>query len=69
MDGKLCIGDASHRKYMPKYIKLTRNRNNITRGCKTCISAMILQSNLNKWRLSQLAKLDKLYINSESTRI
>ena len=30
---------------------------------------MLLQSNLNKWRLSQLAKIDKLYINSVSTRI
>ena len=26
--------------------------NNITCGCKTCISAMLLQSNLSKWRLS-----------------
>ena len=45
------------------------NRNNITRGCETCMSAMLLQSDLNKWRLSQLAKLDKLYINSASTRV
>ena len=30
---------------------------------------MLLQSDLNKGRLSQLAKLDKLYINSASTRI
>ena len=29
---------------------------------------MLLQSNLNKWRLLQLAKFDELYINSESTR-
>ena len=45
------------------------NRNNITRGYETCMSAMLLQSDLNKWRLSQLAKLDKLYINSASTRV
>ena len=45
------------------------NKNNITRGCETCISDMSLQSDLNKWKISQLAKLDKLYINSESTRI
>ena len=54
---------------MPKYIKPMSNRNNITSGCKTCISAMLLQSNLNNWRLSQLAKLDKLYINSASSRL
>ena len=30
---------------------------------------MLIQSNINKWRLLQLAKLDKLYINSASTRI
>ena len=30
---------------------------------------MLLQSYLNKRRLSQLAKLDKLYINYASTRI
>ena len=29
---------------------------------------MILQPDLNKWSLSKLAKLDKLYINSASTR-
>ena len=51
-------------KYMPKNIKPMNNRNNITCGGETCISAMLLQSDLNKCRLSQLAKLDKLYINS-----
>ena len=30
---------------------------------------MLLQSDLNKWRLSKLAKLDRLYINSASTRL
>ena len=30
---------------------------------------MLLQSDINKWRLSQLTKLDKLYINSASTRL
>ena len=30
---------------------------------------MLLQSDLNKWRLSKLEKLDKLYINYSSTRI
>ena len=46
-----------------------RNRNNITCGCKTCIRAMLLQSDIDKWRLSQLAKLYKLYINYETTRL
>ena len=54
---------------MPKNIKKTININKITCRCKTCISAMLLQSDLNKWRLSQLSKLDKLYINYESTRV
>ena len=30
---------------------------------------MFLQSDINKWRLSQLDKYDKLYINSASTRL
>ena len=30
---------------------------------------MLLQSDLNKWRLSKLAKIIKLYINSASTRL
>ena len=68
-DGKLCFGDASLRKYMPKNIKPIINRNNITCRCKTCISAMLLQSDLNKWRIPQSEKLDKLYINSASTRL
>ena len=45
------------------------NRNNITCGCKTCISDMLLKSHLNIWRLSKLAKLDSFYINSTSTTI
>ena len=45
------------------------NRKKITFGCKTCISAMFLKSDLNKWIISQLAKLYKLYINSTSTRL
>ena len=45
------------------------NRNNITCGYETCISSMLLQSDLNKWRLPQLTKLDKVYINYTSTRI
>ena len=45
------------------------NRKKITCECKTCISAMLLQSDINKWIISQLSKLDKLYVNSESTRL
>ena len=48
VDGKICIGDMSLRKYMPKYIKLMSNRKKITRGCETCISSMLIQSDLNK---------------------
>ena len=48
---------------MPKNIKPASNRNKITCGYKTCIIAMLLQSDMNKWWLSKLAKLDKLYIN------
>ena len=68
-DGKICIADTSLRKYMPKYTKLISKRNTITCGCETCISAMLHQSDLHKWRISQLAKLDHLYIDSTSTRI
>ena len=46
-----------------------RNKNNITCGCKKWISAILIQSDINKWRLSQLDKLDKLYNNYEETRI
>ena len=53
IDGNICIGDMSPRKYMPKYIKPMSNRNNITCGCETCISGMLLQQDLNKWRISQ----------------
>ena len=30
---------------------------------------MLLQSDLNKWRLSRLTKFDKLYMNYASTRL
>ena len=59
----------SLRKYMPKYIKLMSKINKIKSGYGTCISSMLLQLDLKKWRLSQLSKLDKLCINSASTRI
>ena len=35
---------------MPKYIKPTSNINNITCGCETCISAILIQSDISKWR-------------------
>ena len=59
----------SLRKNRPKYIKPMSNINNITCGYETSISAMLLQSDINKWIISQLTKLDKLYNNYASTRI
>ena len=64
VDGKICIGYMSIRKYMPKHLKPMSNRNNITRGCETYISAMLLKSDLNKWIISKLSKIDRLYIYS-----
>ena len=61
--------NTSLSKYMEKYIKPMSNRNKITCGFKTCISDMLLQSDINKWRISQWSKLYKLYINSTSTNI
>ena len=69
VDGNICIGDTSLRNYMPENIKPMINIKNITRGCKTCINDMLLQLDLNKWRISRLPKLDKLCINYASTRI
>ena len=60
--GKVFIGDTSLRNYITKYIKPMIYRNSIKCGHKTCISVMLLQSDLNKFRLSQLVKLDRLYI-------
>ena len=45
------------------------NINNIICVCETCISAMLLQSDINKWRLSKLYKLDKFYIIYALTRL
>ena len=69
IDGNICIGDTSLRNYMPEYIKPMSNRNNVTCRCENCIIAMLLQSDINKWRISKLAKLDRLYIISESNRL
>ena len=54
---------------MPKCMKPMSNRNKIICGWESCISSMLLQSDLNKCRLSKSSKIDKLYINSASTRI
>ena len=67
VDGKVFIGYTSLRKYTPKNIKSRINRTKITCECKTGIISMLLQLYLNTWRLSQLAKLDKLYINPALT--
>ena len=69
VDGKLCIGDTSLRKYIKKYKKTMRIRYKTTCVCKTCISVMLLQSDLNKWRILKLDKFDNLYINSAPTRL
>ena len=69
IDRNICIGYKSLRKYTPKNMKPMIDRNNITCGCETCISAMLLQSDLNKWRISKLAKIDKVYRNYASTRL
>ena len=66
-DGKTCIGDTSLSKYMPEYLKPMININKIKCGCKTYISAMSLQSDINIWRISELVKVDKLYIVYAST--
>ena len=54
LNGKVCIGDTSLRNYTPKYTEQTININNITCGCKKIISDMLLQLDLNEWRLSLL---------------
>ena len=45
------------------------NINNITCGCETFISTKLRQYDFNKCKLTQLEKLDKLYINAASTSI
>ena len=69
IDGNICIGNMSLRKYMQNFIKPISDRKNITCVYKTCISAMLIQSDLNTWRISQLAKLDKLYIHFALNRL
>ena len=46
-----------------------RNIYQITCVCETCISAMLFQSDLDKWELTELAKYDKLYINTVSASL
>ena len=41
----------------------------IAHGCKTYTSSILIQPDLNKCRLYQLAKHDKLYIDSASTTL
>ena len=48
VEGGSYIGDASLRKYTPNHTKPTGNRNNIACGFGTFISAMLLQTDLNK---------------------
>ena len=56
IDGKLCIGDMSLRKYMPRYIIAMGRRNKITCQYETFISDMLLQSDLNKLRVIKIGQ-------------
>ena len=68
-NGRVCIGDNSLRKYMPKHINPTSNRNNKLCWYETCISALLLQYYLNEWWLQQLENSEDLYLNAALTRI
>ena len=57
VDGKLCIGYTSLRKYMPKYIKPTSKINTIACGWETFISAMLIQSDINNGGYKNLPNL------------
>ena len=54
-DGRVYIGDTSLINYIPKHINPIIYRNKITCGCEICMSSMLLQSDLNKLWLMQLA--------------
>ena len=60
-DGRVCIDGTSLIKYTPKHRNPTINRNNIICGCETCMSTILLQSDLNKWWLIQLKQLISVY--------
>ena len=49
----MCIGDTSSRKYIYRHIKTTGNRYRVTCVYKTCIGSILLQSDLNKLKVSQ----------------
>ena len=66
---KICIGDTSHRKYIPKHINPTSNINTITCVCETCNDSMLLQSGLNQLQLIKLYKFEKHFHNSTPTSI
>ena len=68
-EGRLYTGDTLPRKYTPKHINSTRNINNITCVCETCIRAMFLKSDLNKLQLRLLDFFEKLYHNFATIRI
>ena len=53
-DIRVSIGYNYLKENITKHIKPISNRNKITCVCETCISFLLLQSNLNKWGFSQL---------------
>ena len=52
-----------------KVYKTNDKKKNIKLGRETFTSDMLLRYDLNKWRLTKLEKLQKLYIYEESIRI
>ena len=67
--GIVYISDTLLRNYTPQHIKPISNIKNITCGCETCISFMLLQCYLNKWWLRQFGRNEKLYLNATPPRI
>ena len=55
---------------MPKHINPMINRNNITCSCESCISAVFLQTDLNKYVIKTMLEVfEILYLNDAPTRI
>ena len=64
-EGKVCIGDTSLCKYTLKHINTMIRISNITYGCETVISSILIKSESYKWRMRQIFKLKKLFHNDE----
>ena len=67
VSGRPIISDTGFRALLPSYIRPMTDKYKQMCGCEVCILAIILQNDLNSYRLTHLRRLEKSRIDVTNT--